>query len=261
MGPNFQFLLSSRRILLASDFDGTLAPIVPDPSAARALPEAAAQLARIAAHPAVELAIVSGRSLQEMDRLCDGLPRSWKIGDHGRSAKGPDGNPVDGWPEPEASGSLEDLELEARALAALHPGMAVERKRHGVCLHLRNVAPGSRNLALEQAHAWKTRWASRGLESMEGREVVEVQTRGGGKLAAIRRLRELTDSDFVVFAGDDTTDIPSLEWLSGAPDGFGVWVRSPEREPPGFEPDSVVEGPGGWAALLERIASQLEKRI
>ena len=95
---------------------------------------------------------------------------------------------------------------------------------------------------------------------MEGREVIEVQTSGGGKLAAIRRLRDLTDSDFVVFAGDDTTDIPSLEWLSGAPDGFGVWVRSPEREPPGFAPDAVVDGPGGWAALLERIASQLEKR-
>lgn len=260
MGPKFQFLLSSRRILLASDFDGTLAPIVSDPAAARALPESAIQLRRIAANTAVALAIVSGRSLPEMDGLCDGLPRSWRIGDHGRSAKGPDDTPVDGWPEPETSDTIEDLELEARALALMHPGMAVERKRHGVCLHLRNVATDTRTLALEQAHAWKTRWASLGLEAMEGREVIEVQTRGGGKLAAIRRLRDLTACDFVVFAGDDTTDIPALEWLSASPDGFGVWVRSPEREPPGFEPDAVVDGPGGWAALLERIASELEKR-
>lgn len=260
MGPKFRFPPSSRRILLASDFDGTLAPIVPDPSAARALPATAAQLWRIASDPTVSLAIVSGRSLPEMDGLCDGLPRSWKIGDHGRSAKGPDGDPVPGWPEPGGPDALVEVETEARALASLHPGMAVERKRHGVCLHLRNVASDVKAFALQQAHAWRSRWASRGLDAMEGREVIEIQPPGGGKLAAIRRLRELTDSDFVVFAGDDTTDVPALEWLSASPDGFGVWIRSSERELPGFEPDAVVDGPEGWAALLERIASGREKR-
>lgn len=260
MGPKFNFPLSSKRILVASDFDGTLAPIVPDPSAARALPGSAVQLARIAATPAASLAIVSGRSLQEMDRLCEGLPPCWRIGDHGRSAKGPDGAPVPGWPEPGGSDALADVETEARDLASRHAGMAVERKRHGVCLHLRNVDARAKPLALGQARAWKTRWAALGLEAMEGREVIEVQTPGGGKLAAIRRLAELTDSDFVVFAGDDTTDVPSLEWLSGSPGGFGIWVRSPEREPPGFRPDAVVDGPEGWAALLDAIATELEKR-
>lgn len=260
MGPKFKFPLPPRRILVASDFDGTLAPIVSDPAAARALRESAVQLARIASCASVSLAIVSGRSLAEMDKLCKGLPRSWRIGDHGRSAQGPDGAPVEGWPEPDGSDAIDAVEEEARELAALHPGMAVERKRHGVCLHLRNVEAASKAVARDQALSWKARWGSQGLEAMEGREAVEVQTRGGGKLAAIRRLADLTDSDFVVFAGDDTTDMASLEWLSGSPDGFGVWVRSPEREPPGFRPDTVVDGPEGWAALLEEIASELEKR-
>ena len=51
------------RLLLVSDFDGTLAPIVNDPADARALPVAADALIALAAVPATTVALVSGRAL------------------------------------------------------------------------------------------------------------------------------------------------------------------------------------------------------
>src|SRR5215469_5055340 len=54
------------QILLALDYDGTLAPIVDDPKDAAVPPETRRVLARVAAADRCTLAIVSGRSLSDL---------------------------------------------------------------------------------------------------------------------------------------------------------------------------------------------------
>ena len=71
------------RLLVASDFDGTLAPIVNDPTGARPLPRAAEALIALAALPSTEVMLVSGRALEVL-REYSGMPASVHlVGSHG----------------------------------------------------------------------------------------------------------------------------------------------------------------------------------
>ena len=62
------------RLLVASDFDGTLAPIVNNPADARPLPAASAVLRALADLPATTVALISGRSLRDLTALSGGPP-------------------------------------------------------------------------------------------------------------------------------------------------------------------------------------------
>lgn len=59
-------LAGTARLVVALDFDGTASPLVPDPMAARALPEVAVQVDRLAALPDTVVAYVSGRSMHDL---------------------------------------------------------------------------------------------------------------------------------------------------------------------------------------------------
>ena len=59
------------RILLALDFDGTLAPIVEDPEAAEPLPLAVEAIKALAGLPRTHVAVISGRPLEQLRRLVD----------------------------------------------------------------------------------------------------------------------------------------------------------------------------------------------
>ena len=59
------------RLLVASDFDGTLAPLVTDPLQARALPGGLEALREAAALPGVTAAVVSGRDLDTLATLTE----------------------------------------------------------------------------------------------------------------------------------------------------------------------------------------------
>ncbi len=64
-----------KRLLVALDFDGTLAPAVDDPEQARAVPEARAAVLALLELPGTRVALVSGRSLRSLERV-SGLPDS-----------------------------------------------------------------------------------------------------------------------------------------------------------------------------------------
>ncbi|HEX5858862.1 MAG TPA: trehalose-phosphatase, partial [Microbacterium sp.] len=57
---------ASERLLIALDFDGTLAPLEDEPMRARALPEAVEAIARLTALPDTTVAFVSGRQLADL---------------------------------------------------------------------------------------------------------------------------------------------------------------------------------------------------
>ena len=76
--------LSPDRILVASDFDGTLSPIVAMPGAARPLPESLAALEQLVAR-GVHVAVISGRSLDALGRLLP-VPGVTLLGDYGLEA-------------------------------------------------------------------------------------------------------------------------------------------------------------------------------
>ncbi|HEX8346908.1 MAG TPA: trehalose-phosphatase, partial [Actinoplanes sp.] len=57
------------QLLVACDYDGTLAPLVDDPTRAAPLPEAVAAIRALAALPQTVVAVVSGRALRDLAAL------------------------------------------------------------------------------------------------------------------------------------------------------------------------------------------------
>lgn len=82
---------SADRLLVATDFDGTLAPIVADPAAARALPDSVAALHALADLPNTTVAIVSGRSIADLHTLLGDPGALYLIGSHGAERREPPG--------------------------------------------------------------------------------------------------------------------------------------------------------------------------
>ncbi|MDT5244463.1 MAG: hypothetical protein QOD36_1839, partial [Mycobacterium sp.] len=71
------------RLLVACDYDGTMAPIVPNPDDARPLAESAAALRELAALPSTTAALISGRALRDLATLSRMPAEVHLVGSHG----------------------------------------------------------------------------------------------------------------------------------------------------------------------------------
>src|SRR5918994_2409774 len=126
-------------LLVAMDFDGTMAPIVGHADDARPLPRAAAAFAGLAVLPRTTTALISGRALASRRAGPSPPVDSLLIGSHGAEA----------WLGPGSTGlSLDEeqkaLLAEVRAVLAEiveeAPGTMLEDKPAGVVLHTRLAA-------------------------------------------------------------------------------------------------------------------------
>jgi trehalose-6-phosphatase len=249
-------VLKARKILVATDFGGTLCWHEGGTRAERCLPEAQVALERLAALPGVHLAIVSGHSGPDLSMLCENFPPCWKISDHGRACLDPMGRALADWPSHAGTGPLERVWLHAETL--FHGSeVQLERKRYSVVLRLPSVPTAALREPLAR---WTSLARSFGLELVQGRCFLEALVPGFDKRRALVRLSANLRCDFRIFAGDDAHDLASLAELSGRSDGLAVFVRSLERPAPGIRVDDMVDGPEGWASWLSDLADLLESR-
>ncbi|WP_432536614.1 trehalose-phosphatase [Kineococcus arenarius] len=235
------------RVLVALDFDGVLSPIVDEPSAARALPESSAALARLVA--TTDVALVSGRALDDL-RACAQPPEGvLLVGGHGtQSSLDGDAPPL----PPERAALLARLVEELDALAAGREGVHVERKPMSAVLHTRRAARDVAAEVTERALAGPG--ALPGVHALRGKEVVELGAVELGKGAGLRRLRERLSADgapveAVLFAGDDVTDEDAFAVLS--PDAGDLTVKVGDGDTAAAR---RVGSPQDVAVLLARLA-------
>ncbi|MFX0538882.1 trehalose-phosphatase [Ornithinimicrobium sp. Y1847] len=188
-------------LLVASDFDGALAPLVPDPRDSRPVEGGMETLAELAALPGVEVALVSGRSLRDLAEL-SGAPADFVlIGSHGtEDSRHPEGLAL----TEDQQGMLAVLDEELADLVEEHPGVWVEEKPAGRVVHTRRMDPVAGPAALDAAAALGARHTS--LVSTPGKEVVELAVAHVGKGAALVDLADELAVDAVFYAGDDVTD-------------------------------------------------------
>jgi trehalose 6-phosphate phosphatase len=189
-------LAAAPELLVALDFDGTLAPIVAVPADARALPAALDAIYGLAALPGTTVVLVSGRALADLATVSGLGPPVRLIGSHGLE---PDGEPV---PLDDAQRErLDRLNAEVDALVDGQPGVRTERKPAGVAVHVRGAAPevGTRVLeALRDGPA-----AAPGIVTTPGKAVLDLAVTDMSKGIALDRMR---GAAAVFFAGDDVTD-------------------------------------------------------
>ncbi|PRC42396.1 trehalose-phosphatase, partial [Mycobacterium sp. ITM-2017-0098] len=133
------------RLLVTSDFDGTLAPIVNNPADARPLPAAADALVALARLPSTTTALISGRALQTLRELSSMPATVHLVGSHGAEFDSGFAHDIDG-------DLLQRITDGLAAIAEGKPGVAVETKPASVALHVRNASPSDGEAAL--AAAW-----------------------------------------------------------------------------------------------------------
>ncbi len=223
-------------LLVALDFDGTLAPIVPVPDDARALPEAATAINGLAALPATTVLLVSGRSVADLATVSGFGPPVRLVGSHGLE---PDEGPV--LLDDDQRARLERLSSEVGALVDGVAGVLVERKPAGVALHVRRVEPEIGARLLDAVRTGPA--AARGIVVTPGRAVLDLAVTDMSKGAALDRLR---GDATMFFAGDDVTDETVFAHLRAG--DVGVKVGDGETAAPHRVPD-----PAALAVVLQQL--------
>ncbi|MFF1572355.1 trehalose-phosphatase [Leifsonia sp. NPDC058292] len=219
-------LAAADRLLLALDFDGTLAPFVDTPKSARALPEAKAALERLETMPSTWIAYVSGRPLSSLEIVTEADADALLIGSHGVEVRfGRDGVSLDlSVDEQDKLARLGDV---LRALVEANPGTRLETKPVGYGVHYRNLESGTGEDIVTAASSAATA-ISDALTIRDGKDIIEFSVRGADKGDGIERLREYTDATAVLFAGDDLTDEDGFRVLRPGTGDIGVKVGAGE---------------------------------
>lgn len=151
------------------DFDGTLAPIAPRPEDVEPNPSVIALLRLAGEALDGRLAVVSGRAVEDIDRLT-GDALTCVAGLHGLERRCASGVLHGCEPHPAVEEAAAVMEMMARA----RTGLIVERKGGSVALHYR-LAPEADEAVLELADRLAN---STGLTLQKGQMVVELKTPG-----------------------------------------------------------------------------------
>lgn len=242
---------STPRILVASDFDGVLAPIVADRDAAAADPQALSALRELAESEGVNVALVSGRALEDLDART-GMPLSVVlVGSHGAEVGAlphdMDAGTLDGDAlrmDEDDQRLLESITATLEQIATKHPGAEVEVKPASAVLHTRRARGRGRINATEAALEY-----ARSLPDVKvtpGKEVVEFSVVDSSKGEAIATLARACAADAWLYLGDDVTDESAFERLGDHDLGIKVGAGDTAAT---FRVDSPEE----VTAVLERL--------
>lgn len=185
-----------RAVLLAFDFDGTLAPIVDDPTTARPSAEVVEVMKDLVRHYPV--AIVSGRARHDVATRLGFEPR-FIVGNHGA-----DGGMQQWSPEVLSAVVAWQDRLVSNRVALAHAGVAIEDKGESWTLHYRTAAdPASARLEIARFLAGLNPL----LRAFEGKFCVNVVVSASpNKGDAVERIATEAQAQCVIYFGDDVTD-------------------------------------------------------
>jgi trehalose 6-phosphate phosphatase len=203
-------------LLVATDYDGTLAPLVSHPDLAEAHRESVVALKQLAAMPQTHVAIISGRSLADLGKHFKDLEHVHLVGGHGSEFEFGFAKPI----APERLALLQKVEDEAKRIAAQVPGTMVERKPAGIAFHYRNADEKTSIEKIDEL--LKTFAGNPDVFVRHGKKIVELSVVETDKGKALQSLRHRVGASVVIFLGDDVTDEDAFATLSGADIGIKV---------------------------------------
>ena len=174
-------------LLVALDFDGTLAPEVDVPDEARALPAAVEQLLALQSMPGATIAFVSGRSLTSLDVVVPPGVAAAMIGSHGLELLLSPGDEVPAIDEADRA-RVDALHALLAPLVAAVDGAWIEHKPAGFAVHTRQVDADAAG-RLQSAVRAAARAFDRALTVRDGKNVVEFAVRDATKGDGLRALR------------------------------------------------------------------------
>lgn len=257
-----QGLAAGGSLLLLTDYDGTLTPLVRDPAEAGLAREVRNVLRVLGRSPRVRVGILSGRALDDLRALV-GVPDVIYVGCHGLEVDGPGLT----FRHTEAEAQRQTLQSIAQALSlrvASIPGARVEPKGLAVAVHYRNVAPGA--VGRLEIQLERTIHQRRGrLKILRGKKVIEILPRvrwNKGECALWLADRVFPAGPWplaMLYMGDDRTDELAFEALAGK--AITVKVGSDRtRAPVAYRLDGVIEVQRLLSALVAEVRNRKSPR-
>lgn len=258
-------LTSPADSVVALDFDGTLAPIVPDPADARTHPDVLPQLARLA--PLLRaMVVITGRTARTAVRYggfadVPGLEGLTVLGGYGAERWDAGSDAARTPPEHPGIDAVRDELPDLLARLRVPEGTWTEDKGRAVAVHTRRTADPARTF--ERISAPLADLAARHELHLEpGRFVLEIRPVGMDKGTALRAFLTEVAAGPVLYVGDDLGDLAAFEAVeerraAGQP-GLLVCSTDPAEEVAALSEraDVKVEGPPGVAKLLALLASE-----
>jgi trehalose 6-phosphate phosphatase len=185
--------LAWSRVILAFDFDGTLAPIVEERGAAQMRAKTRSLFARLCSLS--PCAVISGRSERDVSARLRGMSVKYIVGNHGLEP---------GTRLPVFEAAIERITPVLRAALAGSIGVDVEDKRYSLALHYRR-ARNKRDARTAILRAVAE--LPEAMRIIPGKLVVNVVPfHAPNKGEALLRLRALEGADTALYVGDDVTD-------------------------------------------------------
>jgi len=207
---------STRPLLVGLDVDGVLAPIVGHADDAALLPGTAEAIVAVAQLEDVHVAVVSGRSVADLERFGFGVDVV-VIGSHGMETRDAAMAPLDDH-ELQVLRNLDDAAVAAAARAGA--GAWIERKPASVVLHVRLADDADGPQAI--AALIDTVASIEGATTKAGSGVLEAFARRADKGTALVELGERLGATTTIFVGDDITDEEAFSRLG--PDDVTIKV-------------------------------------
>lgn len=241
----------TEHLLVAMDFDGTMAPLVDHAGDSRALPRSAAAFAALTALPRTTTALISGRALDSLRAVAFPPEKTLLIGSHGAEVwMGPGSSKL------ELDDGQRELLAEVRQvleeIVDAAPGTLLEEKPAGVVLHTRLAASDVAEDAVAAARA--VLQDRPGVFLKAGNRVLETSVVHASKGDGVAFLRQAAGATAVVFAGDDTTDEDALGRLLPGDVGVKVGLDFTQAQ---FR----VEAPVHVAELLEALLRERKRAV
>jgi trehalose 6-phosphate phosphatase len=254
------------RSVIATDFDGVLAPLVADPSRSRPAEGALDALARLS-RSVLQVAIVTGRPALVATELAGvsghpGLERLVVLGHYGLERWAASTGAVTSDPVPEGVAVARERLLEVIREAG-QPDAFIEDKGSSLAVHTRRLPDPE--AALDALRAPLSELAEEvGLRLEPGNLVLELRPPGVDKGVAVRRLLDETGARAVLYAGDDLGDLAAFRAIDGLRHHSLYGVLLATRSSGATElveaADIVVDDPAGVVTVFTALADAIAAR-
>ncbi len=204
------------QLLVATDYDGTIAPIVNDPM--RAVPDrdAAVALRTLATLDQTHVGVISSRALRDLAALSRLPSEIHLVGSHGSEFDVDFALQMDS----ETQARRDALGQSLAEICKKYPGTSLEQKPASVAFHTRNAPAAAVADAIREVEALAA--TDENFTYRTGKMVCEIGVMPTSKGRALDTLRTTLSASAVLFLGDDTTDEDAFGSLGGPDIGVKV---------------------------------------
>ncbi len=235
----------SRRIILFLDFDGTLVRIAPRPNQVRFAPGVRRVLGRLARHPRVTVAVISGRRRGELTRHV-AIRNVHYLGLYGWERNN----------RSSLSASASSAIKRAHGVLSRHlagyPGVWIEDKGKSLSVHLLAAKPEIQRRVRQRIRnsLRALRKTLRIFENLRDIEIVPLAIRDKGSAVRVFLSKGRFPHAFPIYFGDDLSDEPAFAAVGR---GISILVGKARRTRARFR----LRGPAEVAAALSRLEAAL----